>query len=224
MSDYKGKSWFIRAAKILAIYNLPPVHILVENPPPKDKWTHTCKTAVFTHWADELTSQAALKPTLANLSMDFRVGTPHPIWTTTHSAFHDIRKSILKVKLITNVYVFQANRSRFNKYAVDPTCPLCGSEPETLQHFLVSCVALSSVRDRWMRQISEYVTEMIDNRSWILLENDDFKLVRFLLDSTNFTDDHPILKKVHVRSQLEFLTRNLCFDLHRTRIAALSST
>ncbi len=224
IADYNGKSWFIRAAKTLATYHLPQMHILVENPPSKDEWTRICKSAVFTYWADELVSQAALKPTLVNLSMDFSIGTPHPIWSTTHSAFHDIRKSILKVKLITNVYVFQANRSRFNKYTVDPTCPLCGSEAETLQHFLVRCTALGDVRDRWMRQISEYFAEMVDNRSWILLENDDYRLVRFLLDSTNFTDDHPILKKPHVRSQLEFLTRNLCFDLHRARIAGLSST
>ncbi len=223
MCSYSSKSWFIKAAKILSTYHLPPIHALVEQPPGKVEWTRVCKAAVFQHWSDELMSQAAFKPTLVNLSTDFTIGVPHPIWTSTRSAFHDIRKSIFKVKLITNVFTFQVNKAKFNKYAVDPTCPLCHNGSETLQHFLLQCDALRSERDRWLLQIGELTTEVLGETSWTYISHDDFRLTRFLLDCANFSDDYPALRKPRIRSQLEFLTRNMCFDLHRARITALSS-
>ncbi len=174
------------------------------------------------YWTEVLTTQAASKPTLMNLSMDFKIGTPHSIWSTTHASFHDIRKSILKANLITSVFIFQANKSRFNKYTVDPTCPVCGSGAETLQHFLLHCDTLRVERDRWMVPIRDFFTEVADKSHWALLLQDDFRIARFLLDCTNFTDEYPVLKKPHIQMQLEFLTRNLCFDLHRARINALS--
>ena len=223
MCDFNSKSWFIKAAKVLALYKLPPMHILVDSPPGKTQWTQTCKSAVFSHWTDELSAQAASKSTLVNLSMDFKIGTPHPVWTSTHSAFYDIRKSIFKAKLITNVVIFQSNKARFNKYDVNPICPLCSHDIETLQHFLIHCDKLQSVRERWMPLIKEVLMEAMDENSWSLLQHDEFRMTRLLLDCTNFCVEYPTLKKPRIRSQMEFLSRNLCFDLHRARTMALSS-
>ncbi len=220
--DTNSKSWFIKAAKTLQHYGLPPIHSLAENPPTKDQWRNTCKRAVFSFWKEELTNQAVNKSTLINLSLDVNIGTPHPLWQDVNAALFDIKKAIVKAKLVTKTYTLQINKHKFNKYRVDPRCPLCGRDVETLNHFLLHCSSLHREREYNLAKISEYINRVSDTSTWIYIREDDFRAVRFIIDCSNFSDTIPALKKVHVLQHLEHLSRNLCYDLHTRRAAILS--
>ena len=51
-----------------------------------------------------------------------------------------IKKAGIKARLMIGTYVLQSNRAKFNQYKVDPTCTLCGDEPEDQEHFLPKLV------------------------------------------------------------------------------------
>ncbi len=221
--DVNSNSWFIRAAKTLHKYGLPPIHVLAQNPPSKDQWREVCKRAVFTHWKEELTSQAIGKTTLVNLSLEFSIGTPHPLWQNVNSAFFDIKKAIIKAKLVTKTYTLQVNKARFNKYRVDPTCPVCKTDVETLEHFILHCPSLQRERRYNLEKIGEYIAEISDRNIWTYIAADDFRAVRFILDASNFIDVLPALKRTQILHHMEHLTRNLCYDLHRRRAVILST-
>ena len=44
-------------------------------------------------------------------------------------------------------------RAKFNQYTVDPTCLLCGENPEDHEHFLLMCHSLSESRDPFIKTI-----------------------------------------------------------------------
>ncbi len=199
--DLNSNSWFIRAAKTLHFYGLPPIHTLAQNPPSKEQWRDVCKRAVFSHWKEDLTSQAVGKTTLVNLSLELRIGVPHPLWQNVNGAFFDIKKAIIKAKLLTKTYTLQINKSRFNKYRVDPTCPVCGTNVESLNHFILHCPKLQSQRVYNLGKLSEYITEVSGRSTWIYITSDDFRAVRFILDASNFIDVLPELKRPHIHVQ-----------------------
>ncbi len=220
--DINSKSWFIRAAKTLHMYGLPPIHALAQDPPSKEQWRDECKRAVFTYWKDDLTNQAIGKTTLMNLSLDHGIGTPHPLWQNVSNAFFDIKKAIVKAKLVTKSYTLQINKARFNKYRVDPTCPVCRTDVETLNHFLLKCPNLHMERKYNLEKIAEYITEISDRRTWIYITSDDFRAVRFILDPSNFLDVLPAMRRPYILHHTEHLTRCMCYDLHRRRAVILS--
>ena len=52
-----------------------------------------------------------------------------------------------RLRVLSGTHNLQVNRARFNQNAVSPLCPLCGTEDETLEHFLLKCINLQIVRD-----------------------------------------------------------------------------
>ena len=55
-----------------------------------------------------------------------QIGVCHPVWKTVRNSPKDIEKAAIKARILTGTYTLQANRSKFNQYTVDRTCPLCG--------------------------------------------------------------------------------------------------
>ena len=49
-------------------------------------------------------------------------------------------------KILTGSFIFQTNRVKFNQNEVNPMCQLCWEAGETLEHFLLNCKALDTVR------------------------------------------------------------------------------
>ena len=47
----------------------------------------------------------------------------------------------------------------FNQFAVNPTCRVCGTSPETRQHFLTECQPLHKPRDQFLKKIQS-ITEV----------------------------------------------------------------
>ena len=104
----------------------------------------------------------------------------------------------------------QSNRAVFNQHAVDATCKLCRSAPETRQHFLIECQALSDERTKYLSQVS-VVTDRLDID---LLCPDT--MTRLILDPSTLTDSFSEITK------LELYSRELIDTLHRKRIKLLA--
>ena len=47
---------------------------------------------------------------------------------------------------MTGTYTLQVNRAKFSQSEVDPACMLCRQDPETTEHFLLTCPSLEDVR------------------------------------------------------------------------------
>jgi hypothetical protein len=52
-------------------------------------------------------------------------GKPHSTWSFVRDNPTDVQKAAIKTRILTGCYTLQANRSKFNQYNVDPTCPIC---------------------------------------------------------------------------------------------------
>ena len=119
--------------------------------------------------------------------------------------------------MATGVYILQENRTAFNQNQIDPVCLLCRKDIETLQHFIVHCEVLSSVRDPIMNRIinacvSANIRDLVvesPGRQLIL----DYTNITQLVD--NFKCNHQYLKT------LEFHCRRLCYSLHCERYKRL---
>ena len=57
------------------------------------------------------------------------------------------KKAGITARLMAGAYVLQSVRAKFNQYSVDPTCLLCGENPEDHEHFLLRCRSLTGSRD-----------------------------------------------------------------------------
>jgi hypothetical protein len=58
------------------------------------------------------------------------------------------------VKLITGTYRLQTSKAAIKKNGNDCICLICGKDDETVEHFILQCPALSTVRDPVITEIS----------------------------------------------------------------------
>ena len=98
-------------------------------------------------------------------------------------------------------------------------CPLCNRNDETVEHFLLRCGELHSVRKPFVRQIV-LLLESTMNTTTRVWEGDD--MVQLILDPTTLlswcgTEDDSAL------DQLFSVARSLCYALHVRRSALLET-
>ena len=85
---------------------------------------------------------------------------------------------------MTGTYVLQSNRAKFNQYSVNPTCLLCGEDPEDLEHFLLKCRALSVTRDPFMETTICLLNDYLGIREQQDITRDLNLFVALILDCT----------------------------------------
>ena len=134
---------------------------------------------------------------------------PHHIWSSVRNNVHDSRRAQLKCRLLTGIYTLQSNRAVFNQFAVDPMCKICGTAPETRQHFLVECHYLQEVRHDVYMKI-QCVTDL--NFTDTISNGDAVQLIR---DPSVFFKNKTVIDKV------ELYSRELVSNLHRIRTKLL---
>lgn len=94
-----------------------------------------------------------------------------------------MRRAQVKVKMLTGSYILQSNRSKFNKYAVSDTCPLCKCASENLSHFLLECPSLQPVRADYILGIEKLLYEAVPDSAALVLA-DTGALCRVIMDCT----------------------------------------
>ena len=81
------------------------------------------------------------------------IGKVHRVWNSVRPNLQDIRRAHIKVRILTGTYILQSTKAKFNNQQVDPKCPLCRLESKDLTHFLLTCPALSTVRELHIKSL-----------------------------------------------------------------------
>ena len=84
--------------------------------------------------------------------------------------------------LATGIYILQTNRASFNQNKVDPTCILCKNGKESLQHFLLDCSVLSSIKNPITDSILEACSSLCNPAC------DIDTLLKLVIDCSALTD------------------------------------
>ena len=128
------------------------VHDLINDPPTKASWKQqTLCGACFLEWQ---TSERCYYKMFLEVSQHWIL----QYWCNTSNLWHciihqrDVYRASIKIKLLTGTYNLQRNRAKFNQFDIDPTCLLCGEDPENREHFLVCCSTLQNQRDPFIKQ------------------------------------------------------------------------
>ena len=80
------------------------------------------------------------KFTVINLNIDsIKIDKVHNVWPSLESTVLDVRKGIVKCKLLTGTYLHQSNRHKLSQPVVSATCRCCDMEDEDLAHMSVTC-------------------------------------------------------------------------------------
>ena len=142
-------SWFMNIFHLTEKYSLPTPHYLVTNFPGELRWKRIVKQTVQEYWEDALTTAVTSKGSMKLLE-DPRAP---PTWDHVELNTHAVARARLQARLLTNTYTLQAHRGKY--YGEDPTCQLCGMEPETTVHLLASCTRLQDIRSNNLGAIYE---------------------------------------------------------------------
>ncbi|MES9879604.1 MAG: reverse transcriptase family protein [Sedimenticola sp.] len=215
---YKN-SFFTNVVITLKKYGLPAISEIVHFA--KHKWKSTTKIAIEAFWTEALTNDAENRTTLGycNIS-NLRIGQTHPVWNTVKSNTRDVKRGITKARMLTGTYLLQTNKSRFNKYEVDETCPLCRLEPEDRRHMLTRCPALVKSRTSLLQELQHTVISKCGPDTWSQLTT-RHRLTSLIIDCTSLVNKQLIPDDRDLLVAVEELSRKLCQKLHVRRLNEL---
>ncbi|KAK3108656.1 hypothetical protein FSP39_012687 [Pinctada imbricata] len=224
IKTFNSHSWFIKLRELQIKYELPDIQNLLSSPMKKEQWKILVTRAIYEYWKQRLVSNARLYSSLRYLSYDqFTPGRTHPIVSLCIGATREVPRLAIQVKLATGTYILQANRAAFNQQDVDPTCVLCKSGCEDLEHFLLLCTALDTVRNEYLNDIKHCVEKYL-NCDYELMSN--IQKMQVFLDFHKLSPDRSVYSnKKHVTTaarDLSYHTRRYCYALHIARYYAIS--
>ena len=135
-------------------------------------------------------------------------GTPHAVWDTKHP--RDIRRSVIKAKIMTGSYMLQTTQTLFG--GKETVCPLCQSAPEARVHLIAECPMLQDIRKPLMIQIQNYIPTPLYASKFIFTNPE--LVTHLVLDPS-----HVSIKKVVQLTEedltgIEEISRLLCYRLH----------
>ena len=154
----------------------------MDNPVIKLKWTNDIYKIVNDYWQNEIFSSVPYYKNLYYINcLGYYPGKVHPLLQLDTQSVKDNSRIPAKLKFLCGSYVRQSNRRKFNKNCVDPTCPPCKSHEDTLEHFIVVCPTVTTIRDPIIKQIQDEL-ELSQNVNFRDLSNKH--KIQLILDCT----------------------------------------
>jgi len=212
VKSFSSDSWIIKTQQLLRKYKLAPLLDLVVSPPTKKIWKKNVKTAIIIYWQDQIEKDAQAKSTLCMLNPK-HTAQPHLIWSSCTSNPRDVRRAVIKARLVTDTYILQYNRQRFNQ-TQNATCLLCTKDIENREHFLLLCDALTEARILYLGQLLNLIPLLyLDHpHNW-----SSARQTQLILDPTHPDISNSIHLSTRTLYQIENMSRLLCFSLHTKR-------
>ena len=192
----------------------------------KEKWKNMTKKAINDYWNSVLKSNLSEKSTMENCYIEgIAIGQTHPVWETVKSNTKDVRRGITKARVVTGTYLLQIHKCKFNKSEIDPTCPLCRSGSETLEHFLINCNCLHDARKEKFEELKLKIVSECGLLAWNKIKVNDKFICALIADcqilaARNFLPAN----KTELLLSIETITRELVYNLHSKRSYILNST
>lgn len=221
MSENKPNSFISRLKNTLAKYELPSPQTLIVETPPKQKWKPTMRKALQTYWYQRWNEEKLSKSSLEYLEIKQNpLGNPHQIWKTVPNNPIEVKKAEVKSKLISKTYTLQSDRAKFSRNTESGICLCCRKNEENTTHFLLDCEALDSVREKYLNTLKAYMDNNLGEKTFETIKNENI-MVNFILDcSTEKAKPYVQLKRNNI-SDIETMTRTLCYGLHTRRMSLL---
>ena len=150
------KSWFLNVQQICEKYGLMDPLTLLRKSPPKNIYKKEVKMKIVDHWKQLMVKECMNMKSLKYFRPElYSLVKPHLLWTSSASNPYECQKATIVAKMISGRYrtdklcrhCNSSNRSGYCK------SPLCNEIPGPLGHIVVTCPALSSVRERLFRKL-----------------------------------------------------------------------
>ena len=211
-------SFYCRVQRILDMYNLPTIDTVRYLSLSKLMWKNRVKQTMHSYWLNQLKLEASTKTTLKNLCLDgCEIGKTHQIWDNIDTTTTDVKRSIIKCRMLTGNYMVQANNHKFSNGKQSALCKCCALKDEDISHMLLDCPSYHLQRKTILKQIKAIVSNQKGKFNWEQFRDDDLKIIQLLMDSGKFSEiTH---KECHF--ELEKLSRNLCYSIHLKRLKKL---
>ncbi|CAC5386914.1 unnamed protein product [Mytilus coruscus] len=215
-----NKSFFTRIMDILEMYGLPSITQLQKNTPKKEHWKNSIKIKVDKFWYEKTLADVENKSSLTFLNTsNLEPNKPHHVWNVKQLPRFELRKAIIKARVMTGTYILQADKYKFTHYNVEATCQLCCSGNEEVIHFLTTCPILSTTREKYFSEIREIITYEITAEMWNNVFKNKTAISQLIVDCTKYKEVLNISNKL--LNIIENKTRNLIFQLHMDRLKIL---
>ena len=134
----------------------------------------------------------------------------HNIWKLGAACTLTVMKASILMKLLTQRYPLMTSRTAGKAYG--SPCPLCNTQVETMNHFILRCPELEGDRGPYIQQLSNTL-----HSHGVRGPRSEDDMVRLILDPSNHTDNE------ETQLQLMYIARNLCFKLHYRRSLSLGN-
>ena len=146
-----------------------------------------------------------------------QIGVCHQVWKTVRNSPKDVEKAAIKARILTGTYTLQANRSKFNQYTVDRTCPLCGKGIENRKHFTLLCPVTETARTKFKQKIIDRMNS--STVTHLDVQNDDI-LLQIIVDCSALIVGP---QYGDLRHEVETLSRELIYNVHVLHIRLMTS-
>ena len=204
---------------MLQKYDLPTISEILIEAPTKNTWRKIVREQVHTFWKDKLQSTASNMSTLQFMNINMSTESHHTVRIIRNPNM--TKKANVKFRLLTGTYSLQYTRVHVYRQQMSATCLLCKTDDETLQHFILTCPTLNTVRELHIHKIIGYISHKRNTQFHLL--NDHLKL-HLILDATHHCiKDLFLLKKEDV-DEIEELTHNYLYALHFRTCSLLNDT
>ncbi|XP_045215288.2 uncharacterized protein LOC123565485 [Mercenaria mercenaria] len=213
----KSNSWACIIKPILSKYELSEVETYLNSPMTKNQWKSTVNVKVVQWWKKNIESRTVTYSSLKFMNPVYTPGKFHPVLRVGCSSVLEATRIPARLRLLTGNYMLQSNRHKFNQNEVSPVCRLCVSGAETVEHFLLLCPSLESVRLPGMNEI----ISILEETSYTHLFQTYDQQIQLLLDYSCVLPEKVWSDEFVTR--LEFHIRRLIFHLHTMRYRLYSN-
>ena len=221
-----SRSWFLMVQDLCRKYSLPDPLLLLSNPPTKSSFKRYTKAKIVDFWESKLRLDAAPLDSLLFFQPQFYSLTkPHPIWTTAGNNPYEAEKACCQARMLSGrfrtCWLSRHWSGDSSGFCSLPTCRL-NPTPGTLCHILTECEDLSPARQRVFLLWADYLKD----KSFLLPIVMKYTVgctpaqhMQFILDCTVLPDVITLQQKLGrvVYDSLLYLTRTLCFSVHKAR-------
>ncbi len=148
---------------------------------------------------------------------------PHQVWATIPCNTRAVLEASIKPEFWPALTHCNQTGTKFNQFAVSPTCTLCKLAPEDRTHFIVHCHSLQSTRTQISPKSRIGYQASNNDRcvTDVILRNDDL-LLQFIVDCSADRITNVLKANAESRTEIERSSRILIFNLHQARKAIIS--
>ncbi|CAG2216647.1 unnamed protein product [Mytilus edulis] len=204
------------------MYDLPSINYLQKNLPKRDIWKEEIKKKVNQYWNAQLKSEARNKTSLKNMNIEnLEIGKTAQVWNLQNQPRLELRKAIIKARMMTGAYILQSDKHKFTHFVAEPLCQLCNTENEDIIHMVTSCPVLSTIREKYYVEMKMEILDSIDQFKWNTFCCNKMEITQLILDCNNFKETLNISSEL--MTKIEEKCRNLLFQLHAKRIEVLDA-